>query len=170
MMSKADAADFLRKLAQSTAGDSTQPRVIVVRSSRETKTFVASALEQLELAGNALQSGASSQTTGQLSACFESIAFRASEHGLHQLTDAVCYAETLATLATLAGTAEKEPLTAAFSAILKYLSAAMLRVYVDGGDQNCGEELGVIRRIVVESSPKTDFVVAQKGNSSRLLN
>ncbi len=169
-MSKADAADFLRKLAQSKSDDPNQPRVIVVRSSRETKSFVASALEQLELAGKAIDSSAATDGTAELVSCFESISYSANQHGLAKLSDAIRHAETLAALTKLADQAEQERLNSAFSAILKYLSAAMLRVYVDGGDHNCSDELAVIRRIVTDSARKLGFAVNTHAGDSRVLN
>lgn len=151
-MSKADAAEFLRQLAHSSPGDSSQPRVIVVKASRELKAFVARALETLETVSHGLKHSRSMASLPSASRPLEQVEARAAVLGLLQISDSFRYAASYA-----AAYDRADPLTRArqkptLASTLKYLSAGLLRVYVDGHDDHCGTELALVRRLVSDTA------------------
>lgn len=174
MTSKADAAAFLHQLAQSTPATRDQPRVIMVRADRETKTFVARALESLDQCSQSLDDSVDTDTAQVLLQRFGELGVTAQQKGLIMLADTLFYAETLASLATgSTSTRAKSPAehrwASVFSVILRNLSAALLRVYVDGDDHHCQAELTTVRRLAYQSSPRPSIRLDRTDNV-QLLN
>ncbi|MEN9580715.1 MAG: hypothetical protein RJA70_3724 [Pseudomonadota bacterium] len=153
MMSKTEAAEFLRQLAHESPGDGSQPRVILVKASRELKTFVSSALETLEDMSRALKEADAPASLDGLADALEAVEARAADLELPALGDAFRYAVTLAAAFERCDWLTQARRKVTFASLLKYLSAALLRVYVDGHDENCGMELLEIRRLINEASP-----------------
>ncbi len=167
-MRKADAAAFIEQLAQAAPLEADKPRVILVRANRQLKLFVAKGLESIEEGSQSLDNAVDSDTAQELLERFQTLSAESHALGLHKLGDTLCYAETLAGLVTVAvgrsaDTPAEHRWASVFSVILRNLSAALLRVYVEGTDDNCDPELMMIRRLVYETSPKPGLSVAHAG-------
>jgi hypothetical protein len=147
-MNKGIADQFLREITDPNQDEEDDPRVILVRSNRNLKRFITSALEEVEHLVSLVQAPVLSWT--KISKHLTRLASLAREHDQPNINVAADQISTLACSLVGQELTKDSALGSKFTDFVTYLSTMLLRVYIEGTDDKCTWELSSIELLLGE--------------------
>lgn len=148
-MAKGIADQFIRDITGADDSSRTEPRVVLVRSSRGIKQFITAALSEVEAL---VLDGKDSVARWDLMAFgFERLAELADQHEQHNVFVAARDVSKLAHYAKEQAGAQSSALRKAYNDFVTHLSTMLLRVYIEGGDEKCVWELAGVEVLITQS-------------------
>jgi hypothetical protein len=143
-MTKDIADQFLRDITAPKRELSTQSCLIVVRSNRDLKRFIAEALSEVEELAALVKTAAPNWRS--VEGGFRRLATLAREQAQHSVEAAAL--DISAVAESLDPSANGDVLLRRFSDLVTFVSTMLLRVYIEGNDHKCGWELESVRRLL----------------------
>jgi hypothetical protein len=166
-MSKGIADRFIRDITGS-EGDTAEPKVVVVRSTRGIKHYITEALGEVEKLVNPVREGRASWPL--LMSTFQRLSELSEEYEQHNIQIAARDIQRLAwTLNALEADSTPE-VQKAFSDFVTYLSTMLLRVYIEGNDDKCVWELASIEVLLTQSHRQLGLEGRRERNAARWMN
>jgi hypothetical protein len=167
-MNKGIADEFLRQITGPKGNASEQTRVILVRSNRNLKRFITNALREVEKLVVLVK--ADDPFWMQVHAAFLRLATLAELHAQHNLEIAARDIAELATRLEQTTASTDKNLAKTFGDFVTYISTMLLRVYIEGSDENCIWELASVEVLLTQSRRQLRVAAHQRKAAELWLN
>ncbi len=166
-MNKVIANQFLQDLTEPDENEQHAPRVIVVRSNRNQKRFITSALSEVEDLVELVKSEALNWS--KIHHRLTQLAQLADDHQQHNIdiaaTDIARLTQTLSD-----DSLTDEGIKKTYGDFVTYLSTMLLRVYIEGSDEKCIWELASVELLVAECQRRASMQAAERRHRAHWVN
>ncbi|HEX2731393.1 MAG TPA: hypothetical protein VHM70_07310 [Polyangiaceae bacterium] len=168
MSSKGIADRFIQEFTSDDTEAGSQPRVILVRSTKSIKQFITEALGEVERLVTPVKEARANWAL--LVAAFDRLAELAKEYEQHNIQIAAQDIRALALHLDAMDWGFTPELQKTFSDFVTYLSTMLLRVYIEGKDEKCVWELASIEVLLTQSRRQLRMATNRDHNQVHWLN
>ncbi len=166
-MNKGIADQFLKDLTEPDGNATPEPRVILVRSNRNLKRFITSALSEVEALVELVKE--ESMSSESIHHRLSQLAHLADDYQQHNIdiaaTDIARFTKTLGV-----DSLSDEFLKKTFGDFVTYLSTMLLRVYIEGTDAKCVWELASVEMLLSECQKRVATRAVERRQRARWIN